>query len=354
MAWMERSRMDERVQLVAEYLKGERTMTSLCQDFGVSRKTAYKWLARYAEGGPAGLHDRSRAARNHPNRLDETVVETLLLARRAHPYWGPRKILAWLARQEPELALPVASTVSALYAKYGLSLARQARRRTPPYTDPFADACAPNRVWCADFKGDFPTGDGRRCYPLTLTDAFSRALLRCTALRSTKTVGVWPVFEAAFRELGLPDAIRTDNGTPFASRGAGGLSKLSVWWMKLGIRHERIEPGHPEQNGRHERMHRTLKQETLRPVARTARLQQGRFDRFRHEFNHDRPHEALGNDTPWSRYAPSERAYPRKLRSIDRVSTAVEDSEGRRKRADPLEHGDGHHWSRAQWRMDWS
>ena len=317
MAWKERSRMDERVQLVGEYLKGERSMISLCQDFGVSRKTAYKWVARYAHEGPVGLQDRSRAAHNHPNRLDVAVVEALLMARRSHPHWGARKILAWLARKEPELALPVSSTVSELFAKYGLSRKRQAHRRTPPYTDPFADADAPNRVWCADFKGDFPTGDGQRCYPLTLTDAFSRSLLCCKALRSTKTIRVRPMFDAAFREFGLPERIRTDNGTPFASRGAGGLSRLSVWWWKLGIRHERIEPGHPEQNGRHERMHRTLKQETLRPAAATCRLQQARFDRFRVEFNQERPHEALGDETPWSRYRPSERSYPRRLRAIE-------------------------------------
>ena len=195
-----------------------------------------------------------------------------------------------------------------MFAKYGLSRARQARWRTPPYTDPFADADAPNRVWCADVKRDFKTGDRKRCYPLTLTDAFSRMLLRCTALRSTKTVRVQPIFEAAFREFGLPERIRTDNGTPFASRGAGGLSALSVWWVKLGIRHERIQPGHPEQNGRHERMHRALKQETLRPPATTMRSQQARFDRFLAEYNEDRPHEATRG--AFTRYSPSTRSYP--------------------------------------------
>ncbi len=316
MSWKERSRMDERVLLVGEYLKGEVAMSLLAREFGISRKTAYKWVARYREAGPGGLADRSRAPLMHPRRVDPTAVEAVLMARRSHPHWGPRKILAWLAVKHPQLAVPVPSTVSAIFAKYGLSRARQARRRTPPYTDPFAEADAANRVWCTDFKGDFKTGDGRRCYPLTLTDAFSRALLRCTALHSPKTVRVRPVFEEAFREFGLPERIRTDNGTPFASRGAGGLSRLSLWWVKLGIRHERIEPGHPEQNGRHERMHRTLKQETIRPSAPTLRAQQLRFNAFQREYNEERPHEALANATPWSRYRPSSRAYPHRLRAV--------------------------------------
>jgi putative transposase len=316
MAWKERSRVDERVLLVAEYVKGERSMAELCREFGVSRKTAYKWLARYTAEGPSGLDDRSRAPLSHPHRVASVVMEAILAARRSHPHWGARKILAWLGRKQPGLALPVPSTASAVFAKYGLSRARHARRRTPPYTDPFAEADAPNRIWCADFKGDFRTGDGRRCYPLTLTDACSRMLLRCTALRSTKTVRVQPIFEAAFRELGLPDKIRTDNGTPFASRGAGGLSRLSIWWLKLGICHERIQPGHPEQNGRHERMHRTLKQETLRPPASTLRSQQARFDGFQAEYNDERPHEALGDVPPASRYTASSKPFPRRLGQI--------------------------------------
>lgn len=175
----------------------------------------------------------------------------------------------------------------------------------------------PNRLWCADFKGDFKTKDSQRVYPVTITDAFSRMLLRCTALRSTKTVGVKPVFEEAFREYGLPERIRTDNGTPFASRGAGGLSRLSVWWVKLGIQHERIEPGHPEQNGRHERMHRTLKEATLRPPAASIRRQQARFDEFREEYNQERPHEALANECPGFLYEPSRKPFPRRLQRIE-------------------------------------
>jgi transposase InsO family protein len=317
MVWKERSRVDERLLLVGEYIKGERPMAELCREFGVSRKTAYKWLGRYETDGPTGLADRSRAPLRHPQRVEQVVIEALVQARKSHPHWGARKIVAWLARKQPSLQLPASSTVNAVFAKYGLSRSRQARRRTPPYTDPFAEADAPNRVWCADFKGEFKTGDAKRCYPLTVTDAFSRMLLRCTALRSPKTVHVQPIFEATFREFGLPERIRTDNGTPFASRGAGGLSRLSVWWVKLGIRHERIQPGHPEQNGRHERMHRTLKQETLRPPAASLRPQQLRFDKFRQEFNEERPHEALGNALPLMRYAPSSRPYCSRLRPLE-------------------------------------
>jgi transposase InsO family protein len=302
---------------VGEYLKGERTMTELCSEFGVSRKTAYKWLGRYREEGPSALEDRSRAPHTHPNRVEPTVAEALLMGRKAHPHWGARKVLVWLAKTQPMLELPSASTVSALYAKYGLSRPHKTRRRTPPFTDPFVDATEPNRIWCADFKGDFQTGDQHRCYPLTLTDAYSRMLLCCGLLRSTKTPRVQTLFEAAFREYGLPERIRTDNGTPFASRGAGGLSRLSVWWVKLGICHERIRPGHPEQNGRHERMHRTLKHETLKPPAATVRVQQARFDEFRAVFNEERPHEALDYRTPSSCYAPSPRPYPNRLSAIE-------------------------------------
>lgn len=317
MSWKERTRVDERLVLVGEYLKGSRSMTDLCEEFGVSRKTAYKWVERYRLEGPGGLSDRSRAPRTHPHRVEPAVLEALIQARRAHEHWGARKILAWLGRKYPDLQLPVASTVSALFSKYGLSRSRQARRRTPPFTDPFADADGPNRVWCADFKGEFKTGDSKRCYPLTVTDAHSRMLLGCKGLRSPKTTWVQPAFEAWFREFGLPERIRTDNGTPFASRGAGGLSRLSVWWVKLGIRHERIEPGHPEQNGRHERMHRTLKQETLRPPASTMRLQQLRFNAFRHEFNYERPHQGINDLTPSTLYTRSTKAFPSRLKPIE-------------------------------------
>lgn len=198
-------------------MKGSQPLAELCRQFGVSRKTAYKWIARYNQDGPACFEERSRAPHNHPNRVPQASIEALVQACKSHPHWGARKILAWLTRKHPDLELPVASTVSAAFAKYGLSRSGQARRRTPPFTEPFADSDAPNRIWCADFKGDFKTGDGKRCYPLTLSDAFSRMLLRCQAMPSTKTRRVLPTFEAAFREYGLPERIRTDNGTPFAT-----------------------------------------------------------------------------------------------------------------------------------------
>lgn len=317
MAWKECSRVDQRVQLVSEYLKGEQAMAELCRMFGVSRKTAYKWVARYQEEGPKGLTDRSRAPLTHSTRVAPDVLEALLDARHAHPHWGARKVLAWLSRKTPEVTLPVASTVSAIFAKYGLARKRTARRKTPPYTEPFVDADVPNRIWCADYKGDFRLGDGSRCYPLTITDACSRMLLRCAALQSTNTRRARPVFENVFREFGMPEKMRTDNGTPFASAGAGGLSRLSVWWTKLGIRHERIQPGHPEQNGRHERMHRTLKQETTHPAAASRRAQQAKFDGFIAEYNFERPHEGLQDATPASRYTPSARAFPGRLPALD-------------------------------------
>lgn len=237
MTWKEYSRVNERILLIGAYLEGERSMTDICDEFGVSRKTAYKWLNRYRVEGAAGLEDPSRAPLAHPQRVDSTVREALITARKAHPNWGGRKLRAWLAIQQPHRALPAASTISDIMSQYGLTRMRQAKRKTQPYTEPFADADTPNRIWCADFKGDFLTGDGKRCYSLTLTDAHSRMILVCHGLRSTIEKNVKPRFERAFREFGLPERLRTDNGTPFASLGAGGLSRLSIWWLKLGIHH---------------------------------------------------------------------------------------------------------------------
>ena len=230
--------------------------------------------------------------------------------------WGPRKLKRVLEREEPQRPWPASSTIGALLAREGLVVARKKRRRAPPYTQPFAEANAPNRVWCADFKGWFQTGDGQRIDPLTITDACSRYLLRCQQVRKTNGEHVQAIFESAFRECGLPWAIRTDNGPPFASRAVAGLSRLAVWWMKLGIVPERIAAGHPEQNGRHERMHRTLKQETAAPPAANRRAQQRAFDRFRREYNEERPHEALGMETPSAVYTRSARAARRTARRV--------------------------------------
>ncbi len=310
MPWKRWFPEDQRVQFVVEATYGDDSIADLCRAFGISRKTGFKWLARYEQEGAAGLIDRPRAPHSHPNALAEDVVEHLVAMRRNHPTWGPRKILATIRAREPELELPAASTVGDLLKRVHLVRARRHRPRTPPMTAPFGACGAPNDVWCADFKGWFRVGDGSRCDPFTLTDAYSRYLLRCDAVASTGEAAVRASLESAFKEFGLPKAIRSDNGPPFATKGAGGLSRLSVWLIHLGITPERIEPGHPEQNGRHERMHRTLKEETALPPRHTVRAQQLAFDRFRHQYNEERPHEALGQKPPASVYEPSLRRMP--------------------------------------------
>lgn len=302
--------MDDRAQFIVESLRGELTMSELCRKYAVSRKTGYKWWARFAAGGHGELADRSHASHAHPNATPDPIVILVVDARKAHPTWGPRKLRAWLAMKYPRLALPAASTLGALLKRQGLARPRRPRRRPPPYGAPFLTCAAPNAVWCADFKGAFGLGNGRRCHPLTISDAHSRYLLRCEALTYTDERHVRPIFESAFCEFGRPQAIRTDNGPPFGTVAAGGLSRLALWWLKLGIRPERIAPGQPQQNGRHERMHRTLKAETTRPPARTLADQQLAFDRFRRIYNHERPHEALGQQPPWRVYEVSARRYP--------------------------------------------
>src|SRR6478609_6729503 len=250
------------------------------------------WLRRYRAASWEGLLEQSRARRRHDNQTPEKIEEMVLDLREAHMSWGPRKLKRVLEREEPGRKWPAASTIGALLKREGMVVARRKRRRTAPYTEPLAHADGPNRVWCADFKGWFRTGDGERIDPLTISDAHSRYLLRCQAVEKTDTARVQAIFEAAFREYGLPQAIRTDNGAPFASHAIAGLSRLSVWWIKLGIVPQRIEAGHPEQNGRHERMHRTLKEST--PPRANRRAQQQSFDQFREEYNQVRPHQALG------------------------------------------------------------
>jgi transposase InsO family protein len=313
MPWKASSVVDERARFILEYERGQWTMTDLCYHYGIARETGYYWLRRYQQGGLEALRDLSRAPARHPNQTPAWIEGAVLELRREHMSWGSRKLKRVLERKAPEQSWPAASTIGALLAREGLVVPRKKRRRAPPYTQPFAAAEEPNRVWCADFKGWFPTRDGERIDPLTITDAYSRYLLRCQSVEKTDTEPVRAIFEAAFRECGLPQAIRTDNGAPFASRAIAGLSRLAVWWMKLGIVPERIAAGHPEQNGRHERMHRTLKQEAVSPPAANRRAQQRAFDRFRREYNEERPHEALGMQTPSSVYRPSERAYPARV-----------------------------------------
>jgi len=308
MPWKVSGVVEERTGFIRDYERGLWTMTELCRHYGIARKTGYKMLARWQAQGLEGLKELSRAPRRHPNQTPVEIEERVLELRRAHMRWGPRKLRELLRRAG--MATPAASTIGELLKREGLVVERRKRRKTPPYTQPFASAAGPNQVWCADFKGWFRTGDGQRIDPLTITDAHSRYLLRCQATEKADTEAVRAICEAAFREYGMPCAIRSDNGAPFASRAVAGLSRLAVYWMKLGIVPERIEPGHPEQNGRHERMHRTLKEETTVPAAANRRAQQKVFDRFRREYNEERPHEALGMQTPSSAYRPSLREYP--------------------------------------------
>ena len=303
---------DEKLRFIVEYLKGERTMTGLCERFGISREWGYELVRRYGADGPSGLEPRSRAPHRPGRVMPEAMASAVMELRQGRPSWGPKKLRAVLVRREPQMAWPAPSTIGELLRREGLSQPRR-RRRTPlPLTRPFEPVRAPNDLWCIDFKGWFRTGDGQRCDPLTLTDADSRLLIDCRIVEPTME-GVQPVVEAALREHGLPAAIRSDNGSPFAGNGAAGLTRLAVHWIKLGIRLERTDPAAPQQNGRHERMHGTLKAETARPPADTAGEQQARFDRFRADFNHNRPHEALGQETPASHFRPSPRPYPQRI-----------------------------------------
>lgn len=301
--------MDERERLISAVVTGEESMAELCRQFGVSRKTGYKWLARYQQDGMAGLVAQSRAPHQHPQAVDQRWEAATLALRAQHPTWGPKKLQWTLVQRHPDERVPAVSTLGRIIQRAGLAVPRRHRHHTPPRTEPLAHATEPNRVWCADFKGDFVTADGVRCYPLTITDAHSRLLLRCQALPTTRTSRVQPLFEATFREYGLPERIRTDNGPPFASVAVGGLTPLSVWWLRLGIWPERITPATPSENGRHERMHRTLKADAITPPAATMAAQQRRFDTFRTLYNAERPHEALGMQPPASVYAPSSRPF---------------------------------------------
>lgn len=314
MAWKASCVMDERMKFVAQALEGVESMTALCARFGVSRKTGYKWLQRYHVEGPGGLVERSRAPHSHPSSVGADVRERIIAMKKEHMLEGPKKIRALLMRLEPERIWPAVSTIGDMLKRAGLVEPHHRRQKATPSTQPLRHATGPNEVWSADFKGWFRTGNGRRCTPLTISDAHSRYFLVCQALSGrTDHRRVRPWFEAAFRDYGMPRAIRTDNGPPFASTGLGGLTALCVWWMRLNITPERIEPGHPEQNGRHERLHRTLGQATLHPPATTARAQQKVFDEYLQYYNHERPHEALGQQPPAEHFTESPRPFPSKL-----------------------------------------
>jgi putative transposase len=313
MPWNETTKMRERVRFIGDFEREFFSMTELCERYGISRVTGYKWLERFQEEGLDGLKDRSRAPISCPHRTDGEVVELLADARRRHPHWGPKKLIPWLARRH-DRAWPAPSTAGEILKRLDLVKDRRRRRRIDHPGRPITQASAPNQLWTADFKGQFKTQDANYCYPLTVADSYSRYLLGCRALSSTKTLGTKAAFQRLFQQFGLPETIRTDNGTPFAAPTAiGRLSRLSAWWIRLGIRPELTQPSHPEQNGSHERMHRTLKAETTRPPSANRSQQQKKFESFRHEYNYERPHEHLNQKSPSQLYCPSSRSYPDRL-----------------------------------------
>jgi len=317
MPWKEHGVMEERYRFVLDWRSGDWEMAQLCRLYAVSRTTGYKWAERYERLGMDGLRDRSRAPLHHPNQVAPELEDLVIALRERHPTWGAPKLRALFRRDFPDQPLPAESTVGELLRRNGLTVARKRKRTSRRPTEPLAHAGAPNAVWCADYKGWFRTADLTRIDPFTLTDAYSRYLLRCQALDAADHAHTKPVIEAALREFGLPQRIRTDNGPPFGTNGESGLTALAVWFIKLGIVPEHIEPGKPQQNGRHERMHRTLKQETAAPPAGTRRAQQRRFDHFREEYNEQRPHQALNQNPPASYYHNSPRTYPERLREPD-------------------------------------
>jgi putative transposase len=317
MPWRHTSPMDQKMQFIADYLRQTLSIIELCALYGVSRKTGYKWIERYLKHGPLGLEERSRQPHSSPHQTPRHVVNAFIELRRHHPAWGAKKLLSILQKRHPSWPLPARSTVCDILRRNGLVPKTRHRRHIGHPGKPTSQILAPNDVWSADFKGHFKTGDGRYCYPLTVADGYSRLLLGCQALSSTRVQEAKPVFTRLFKEFGLPKRIRTDNGVPFATNTLARLSQLSAWWVRLGILPEFIEPGKPQQNGRHERMHRTLKAETTRPPAATRRAQQHTFDRFRQEFNCERPHEALDMQTPASRYEVSPREMPTKLPPLE-------------------------------------
>lgn len=317
MPWKVSDPLSERMRFVARLLEGER-MTDLCREFGISRKTGYKLKKRYQEEGPEALYDHSRRPRSNPGRTSAAIAERIIELRKAKPTWGPKKLKRRLEVLDPELPWPAASTIGVILKDAGLVDGRRRRRRASPTPEGAQrGSSSPNELWCIDFKGQFKLGNQQYCYPLTVTDHFSRFLVVCEGMEGTKADPVQVAMERAFRTYGLPRRILSDNGTPFASTGLGGLSKLAAWFLRLGIEPERIEPGHPEQNGRHERMHLTLKRDATRPPGYNILQQQEKLDAFVDCYNEERPHEALGQETPASAYRPSRRVLPEELPPVD-------------------------------------
>lgn len=312
MPWDESCAMDRRIDFISDWFSELWTVVELAERYGVSRKTAHKWIGRYLAEGASGLEDRSSAPLRHGRSTPEAQAEAIIQQKLVRPSWGPRKIVATLDRLHPDVAWPAASTAGEILKRAGLVRHRRRRHRAPPTLGALVTPQAPNQLWAADHKGWVRLGDGKRCEPLTVTDGYSRFLIGLEACASTREDEARPVFERAFAEYGLPQTIRTDNGPPFASTGVTGLTALGVWWARLGIRHERITPGRPQQNGRHERFHLTLK-EAMDPPSANQSDQAGRFEAFRQDYNHQRPHEALGQVPPAWRYLASSRSMPERL-----------------------------------------
>lgn len=312
MPWKETSRMDEKLFFIAECLRQEEPMTVLCARHGISRQTGYELKRRYLAGGVAGLEERSRAPHHRPQTTPDMIVDLLVDLRREHPRWGPKKLLPILRKRHPSIEFPAVSTAGDILKRAGLIEETRRRRRPIAVERPFNAVEQPNDTWCIDFKGWFRTRDGTRCDPLTVTDAFSRYLLACEIMPE-QTESVQVAVDCLFSEYGLPLAMRSDNGAPFGGSGPAGLSRLSVHWLKLGLRLERIVPGKPQQNGQHERMHKTLKEDTTQPPADTAAEQQQRFEAFRRLYNTERPHEALDQTPPADHYRSSPRPMPSRI-----------------------------------------
>lgn len=317
MPWRETCSMEQRRKFIEDWLHEAWSISDLCRAYGISRKTGYKWLDRFKIGGIAELDDQSRAHRSHPSTTAQSIESQIIDLRHRHPFWGPRKLKKRLERLKPALAWPANSTIGAILKRHGLVISRRKRYRTPGYVGPLTEGLRPNDVWAADFKGWFKTGDGTRIDPLTVSDSVSRYLIRCRAVAQTNGDNVKGQLTAAFQEFGMPKVLRTDNGVPFATVGLGGLSDLSVWLIRLGITPERIRPGQPQENGAHERMHKTMKQETANPPRSNPVQQQRAFDRFRSEYNDIRPHESIEMKTPADVYALSPRPFPRKLPEVE-------------------------------------
>ena len=312
MPWRSVKPMEEKIRFISDYLSNVFSFTELCERYGISRKTGYKWVDRYVEQGARGLEDRPRCPSNKPHKTAGYIEQDITEIRKKHPQWGAKKILAILDRRNVKYKIPCRSTICEILKRNGCIEPKAKKRRRSHPGKPTTEANEPNSLWASDFKGQFKTRDGIYCYPLTITDGYSRYILECKGLLSPTYAATQKVFADVFKRYGVPDRIRTDNGIPFASSALGRLSKLSIWWIELGIYPELIEPASPQQNGQHERMHRTLKAETVRPPATDIKEQQRRFNKFRKEFNNERPHEGLSQNTPASRYTRSVREFTSK------------------------------------------